>query len=169
MEPIRELTTIDYSSIFIAVFTILIGVRAIVSVFEWIFDKLGLETKWMRKKREEHDLLIQTSKELINLQKKHEEDMKISDAHDNEIRNDIKKLTDLFIEKEIDDMRWEINNFANKVADGKKCNKDSYQHCIKTYQKYEKILHNNDLENGEVEISMELINDSYREKLKNGF
>ena len=40
---------------------------------------------------------------------------------------------------------------------------------IKTYEKYEKILHDNNLENGEVKISMELINDSYKEKLKGGF
>lgn len=169
MEPIKALTTIDYSSLFIAIFTSLIGLKAIVSIIEWIFDKLGLETKWMRKNREEHELLIQTSKGLNTLQEQYLEYMKRSDDNDAEIRQDIKNLTSAFIEKEIFDMRWEINNFANKIADGKSCNRDSYQHCIKTYEKYERILHDNDLENGEVEISMELINDSYKEKLKNGF
>ena len=75
MEPIAELTTIDYSSLFIASFSVLIGIKAIVSLFEWIFDKLGLETKWMRKKREERELLIQTSQGLNKLQEKHEEDI----------------------------------------------------------------------------------------------
>lgn len=37
------------------------------------------------------------------------------------------------------------------------------------YEDYETILRDNKLENGEVEISMELINESYKEKLKNGF
>lgn len=169
MEAIKDLTTIDYTSLFIAVFTVLVGLKVSISLFEWFVDKLGLETKWMRKKREEHDLLIQTAKGLNLLQSKHEEDIKRSDMHDEEIRKDIKNLTDMFVEKEIFDMRWEINNFANKIADGKRCNKDSYQHCLKTYQKYEKILDKNGLENGEVEISMELINDSYKDKLKNGF
>lgn len=169
MEVIKELTTIDYTSLFIAIFTCLAGLKAIVSVFEWVFNKLGLETKWMRKNREEHELLIQTSQGLIELQKRHSEDVMQSDKNDAEIRQDIKNLTELFIEKEIDDMRWEINNFANKIADDKRCNKDSYKHCLKTYQKYEKILDENGLENGEVEISMELINESYKEKLKNGF
>ena len=169
MESIKTLTAIDYSSLIIASFSVLIGIKAIVSLFEWFFDKLGIETKWMRKKREEHDLLMKTSKGLIELQKKHEEDIKRSDLHDEEIRQDIKNLTDMFIQKEIFDMRWEINNFANKIADGKRCNKDSYQHCIKTHERYERILRDNKLENGEVEISMELINESYKEKLKNGF
>lgn len=169
MEAIKELTTIDYTSLFISIFVVLIGIKIIISLLEWFIGKLGLETKWMRKQREEHNLLIQTSQGLVELQKKHEEDMRRSDLRDAEIHNDIKNLTSMFVEKEIDDMRWEINNFANKIADGKRCNKDSYQHCLKTYQKYERILDNNGLENGEVEISMELINDSYKEKIKNGF
>lgn len=71
MEAIKELITIDYTSLFIAVFTILIGLKAIVSVFEWGINKLGLETKWIKARRQEHELLIQTSQGLIDLQKRH--------------------------------------------------------------------------------------------------
>ena len=66
-------------------------------------------------------------------------------------------------------MRWEINNFATTVSEGRPCSKDSFTHCIHTYEKYEKILAENHLENGEVEISMDLIQEAYREKLKEGF
>lgn len=169
MNEIIELTKVDFSFVFIYVFASLVGIKAIVSLFEWFVEKLGLETKWMRKQREEHELLIQTSQSLIELKEHHKEDMERSDRRDDEISADIKKLTEMFVDKQIDDMRWEINNFANTIAEGKRCNKDSYKHCIKTYQKYEKILQENGLENGEVEISMELINDSYKQKLKEGF
>lgn len=169
MEEIQELFNINFSYVFISVFAILISTKAIISIFEWLTDKLGLETKWMKKSIEEHDLLIQTSQNLNILQKKHEEDVERSDRRDDEISDDIKKLTKMFVDKEIDDMRWSINSFATSVSEGKPCNKDSYQHCLKTYQKYEKILAENGLENGEVEISMELINESYKKKLKEGF
>ena len=85
------------------------------------------------------------------------------------MRDDIKRLTDLFIEKEIDDIRWEINNFATKVAEGKPCNKDSFSHCIRSYERYEQLLEENGLENGEVELSMEIIEEAYKRKLKEGF
>lgn len=169
MNEIFELTKINFSYVFISVFVILIGIKALVSIFEWVIMKLGLETKWMRKKQEEHNLLIQTSQNLIKLQDKHETDMEKSDKHDNEMKEDIKKLTNLFIEKQIDDMRWEINNFAAKVSEGKPCNKDSYKHCLHIYEKYEKLLEENNLENGEVEVSMEIVRESYRNKLKDGF
>lgn len=169
MDAIKELLNINFSYVLLSVFVILIGIKAIVSIFEWIINKLGLETRWMRNKREEQELLIRTSQNLIALQEKHEKDVERSDRRDEEISNDIKRLTKMFVDKEIDDMRWEINNFATKVSEGSPCNKDSFTHCIHTYEKYEKILQENGLENGEVEISMELINDIYKQKLKEGF
>lgn len=168
MNEIIELTRIDFLQVFIAVIVILIGMKAVVTLLEWVTDQLGLETKWIRQRREEHELLITTSKNLTALQEQHSYDVQRSDRRDDEISADIRKLTQMFIDKEIDDMRWEINNFATKVSDGQPCNKDSFKHCIHMYEKYEKILEENGLENGEVEISMEIINEAYKQKLKEG-
>lgn len=169
MEEILQLTKIDFYSVFISVFVILIGIKAVVSVLEWVVGKLGLETKGMRDNREDHLLLIRTAQNLAALQEDHIKDMEKSDKRDDKISNDIQKLTQMFIDKEIDDMRWEINNFATKVSEGRPCNKDSFKHCIHVYEKYEKILAENGLENGEVEISMDIINDAYKKKLREGF
>lgn len=166
MNEIIELTKINFSSVFIAVFVILVGVKTIVSLFEWVGQKLGLETKWMRKQREGHDLLLQTSQNLIALQKKHVDDMKRSDEHDAEMQKDIKKLTDLFVDKQINDYRWEIINLADKIASGKTISKECLRHAISTYEKYEKIINEHGLTNGEVEISIEIIKEAYQKKLK---
>lgn len=64
METIAELTKVDFSSVFISVFVILIGLKAIISLFDWIIELLGLETKWMRRQREEHELLVKTSQNI---------------------------------------------------------------------------------------------------------
>ena len=169
MNEILQLTELDFSYMFLSIFIILTGMKAIISLFEWMVRKIGLETKWMRKKREDHELLIRTSQSLSSLQEKHERDVERSDRRDEEISSDIKKLTRMFVDKEIDDMRWEINNFATNVSEGKPCNKDSFTHCIHIFEKYEKILEENGLENGEVELSMELINDAYKKKMTEGF
>ena len=110
------------------------------------------------------------------LQEKHKDDMEQERKHIDEMQKHIEdmqkgmqKLTEMFVDKEINDMRWEINNFATKVSEGKPCNKDSFKHCIHTYEKYEKLLEENNLENGEVEISMLIVNEAYKQKLKEGF
>ena len=96
------------------------------------------------------------------------EDTKRAIKHDKAIKEDLAKLTSMFVEKEINDYRWEINNFATKISENKPINKDCFKHCFKTYALYEKILDENDLKNGEVENSMKIINDAYQEKMKNG-
>lgn len=166
---ITEFFKQDIPSLIISIFIIISGFISIVTLIGKFSEIIGKPVKWVKNKNEDHDLLIQTVRNLSALQKKHEEDVKQSDKHDEDMRNDIKKLTNMFIDKEINDMRWEINNFATKVSEGKPCNKDSFKHCIHTYEKYEKLLEENGLENGEVEISMEIVNDVYKQKLKEGF
>lgn len=170
MNEIIELTKIDFVYVFVSVFVILVGIKFAISLFEWIVEKLGLETKWMRQKREEHNLLIQTSQGLIKLQEHHKKDIERSDERDEEISNDIKKLTKMFVDKEINDYRWEIINLADKISSDKtSVSKECLRHAISTYEKYEKIIVENGLINGEVEISIEIIKEAYQQKLKNGF
>ncbi len=91
MDIIKELISINYPIFFVTLFAVLLGTKYIVSLFEWFIKKLGLETKGMREKREEHELLIKTSQTLDALQKKHEDDVMQSIAHDKRIE---KELTD---------------------------------------------------------------------------
>ncbi|MBD5089535.1 MAG: hypothetical protein HDT30_12155 [Clostridiales bacterium] len=169
MDTIIALTKIDFPSVFVSVFLILTGIKAMVSIFEWVTTKLGFETKWMKKRHEEQEQIFINTKMIRELSEKQQKDTMESIQQDKIINDKLKQLTNMFIDKEIDDMRWEINNFATKVSEGKPCNKDSYKHCIQIYEKYEKLLKQNGLENGEVEISMEIIHDSYKQKLKEGF
>ena len=112
--------------------------------------------------------MIQTSQGLIELQKRHSEDVMRSDKNDAEIRQDIKNLTDMFVQKEIDDMRWEIINFATDLSSGKTYNRESFDHILRMYQKYEDILNKKHMENGLVTESIGYINEMYRENLKHG-
>lgn len=110
MDAIVELTKIDYVPIFISIFVILFGIKAVTGLVEWIITKLGLETKWMRKKREEHELLLQTSKNLVELQERHKIDTDNSIKHDEKIEKELS----LFM----DEMRKEVRHFTeNRVHD----------------------------------------------------
>ena len=119
MSEIIELTKINFSSVFIAVFVILFGIKAIVSLFEWIINKLGLETKWIKKQREEHELLIQTSQSLAELKEKHNHDVEESNSHDENIKAELQSfMSDM--KESITNTQNEIKQFAeNRVHDKK--------------------------------------------------
>lgn len=117
MEEITALTTIDYYSLFVAVFTILIGLKTVVLLFEWVVEKLGLETKWMRRRREERELLVKTSQNLSNLQEKHEKDVQQSIIHDKKIQDDL-SLFIVNMKDVVAETQEEIKRFAeNRVHD----------------------------------------------------
>ena len=218
MEQLKELLQINPWVVIGAIITILLFWSFIQELLEKTIGKLirklgiNLETKGMRQRREDHELLIKVSENLVKLQERHESDEKefrenlnnymeesrkdrkalhdeMTKYSDNRIADrkqslqiqkeliasqkdsdaKIETLTSLFVDKEIDDYRWEIINFATKVSEDRPCNKDSFKHCLRTYEKYEALLEKYGLENGEVEISMEVVNEAYKEKLKNGF
>ena len=76
----------------------------------------------------------------------------------------------MFIEKQIDDMRYEILDFASNISSNRShYSKEQFDHILQIDEKYKKILDENNMENGQVSESMEVIRDIYREKLKNGF
>lgn len=227
MDDLRQLMQIDWWYVFIAVCLLLFCIKIIWSLIDWLlFEKLGVETKKMKQRRQERELLNTTTnlakttaENLDKLQKRHTKDeeefrnnlnnymeesrkdrkalhdkmTKFTDNRINdrkqsleiqkELKDSIKNLidgqqdrdekinnlTEMFVDKEIDDYRWEIINFATKVSEGRPCNKDSFKHCLRTYEKYEALLEKYGLENGEVEISMQVVNEAYKKKLLEGF
>lgn len=227
MDELKQLAQIDWWYIIIVVILVLVCVKFVWSLVDWLFiGKLGIETKKMRQRRLEseelkattelakttaqnldklqtrctkdedefrnslHDYMEESRKdrkalhdEMTKFTNNRADDRKQSLKIQKELKDSIKdlisgqqdrdekinNLTDMFVDKEIDDYRWEIINFATKVSEGKPCNKDSFKHCLRTYEKYEALLEKYDLENGEVEISMQVVNEAYKKKLLEGF
>lgn len=227
MDNVEQLAQIDWWHVFIAVCLLLFCIKFIWSLLDWLlFEKLGIETKKMKQRRQESELLKTTSElakltaqNLEKLQQRHTkdeaefrnnlnnymeesrkdrkalheemtkfasdriDDRKQSLAIQKELKDSIENLidgqqdrdekinnlTNMFVDKEVDDYRWEIINFATKVSEGRPCNKDSFKHCLRTYEKYEALLERYGLENGEVEISMQVVNEAYKKKLLEGF
>lgn len=74
MSDIKALTEIDYITVFLGVFVLLFAFKGAVMLKDWYFEKYGIETKKMKKEREDYELLIKTSQNLALLQEKSEND-----------------------------------------------------------------------------------------------
>lgn len=82
-----------------------------------------------------------------------------------EALNDIK--ADL-LEIRIEDMRSEIIGFASYVADGKNpVTREQFNRIFKQYGKYEAILKENRMTNGETNTAMQIIQEAYEHHTKN--
>lgn len=102
MSEIEALFGIDYKVVIISIITIMIGIKALWLLFSWFFhDLLGLETKGMRARREEHELLVTTAESLNQLKDKQDEDTRQSIIHDQRLKQDLEGVSDAL--KEIKD------------------------------------------------------------------
>lgn len=111
MEQINALQDINYAYLFFGFVAILAAWKAFASLWESTIGKLGIETKRMREKREEYELLIQTSKNLSELQSKHQTDVEQSIAHDKKIQNELSEFMSE-IKESISQTQSEIKQFA---------------------------------------------------------
>lgn len=166
MDTIKQLTELDYKTLIIGVTVVVGSFKIVCNFFSWFVSHFGLETKKMRQKREDHELLIATAKNLELLQSKQNEDVRQSIVHDKRIKDDIQKLSKMFIDLEIQDIRWNILNFCSDLSNGKQFSSEYYDYVFKLYDKYEKMLNENDMTNGLVEQSISYIREKYHESLQ---
>lgn len=115
MGDITPVLTIDYKSLIISIFTVMIGLKVAITSFEWFMNKFGIETKWMREKREKNDLLIKTAQELELLQQKHTIDINQSNEYlikfIDEMRDSVLKTQNeikLFSENRVNDRKQSL-------------------------------------------------------------
>lgn len=212
MDDLKQLTQIDWWYVCIALLLLLVCIKLVWSLFDWLlFEKLGVETRKMKQRREQRELLKTTAElakttaeNLAELQMRHTRDeeefrnnlnnymkesredrralhdevTKLVDNRNRDREQNIKvqkeldekiiNLTDMFIDKEIDDMRYKILDFASSISSGKNFNRESYDHILRIYDKYERILEEHNMENGLVEESIKYIQSSYQDFLKSG-
>ena len=169
MEQIEQFMSIDFSSFFILCFIFMSGVVGIFTLIGKFSEIIKRPVSWVRKKNEDHELLIKTAQSLNELRVKQEEDTKQSIRHDRMIKEDLEKLTLIIQDKNINDWRYEILDMASAISSGRRYSKEQYDHVIDIHGRYENLLESLGRTNGQVDVSMEVIMESYKEKLKNGF
>ena len=132
MDAINELTNINFPYFFVEILIILFAARVVVTLFEWVIDKLGIETKQMRQKREDRELLTRTSAELAVLKEEHNKSVKESNRNDELIKQDISKLADT-----VNGIASTLEEIQKKANDTKI--KELNDSLVKYYNKYKDV------------------------------
>lgn len=68
---------------------------------------------------------------------------------------------------EISDMRSAILSFGNSCMRNEKHTQEEFSHILAIYDRYEKIIEETGISNGQVDISIEYIKDVYKDCLEN--
>lgn len=101
MEAITNMLQVNFLSTALSVFIIIKGFNFIVSEIEKFATKIGVEFKWMRKKNENQELLINTVKKLQELEEQRKVDVEQSIIHDKRLEVGVESAITL-LEKHIE-------------------------------------------------------------------
>lgn len=93
------------------------GFLAIVALLEKMAKKLGIEFKWMKKKQEDRDLLLNTVQRMNTLEEQRNVDVEQSILHDKAIKADLLQVSTIVdsIDQKLDEMKRE--NDATKMEE----------------------------------------------------
>lgn len=157
MEELENLTHINYITVFFGVFAILFAIRTVIDLIAWFKNKFGIKTG------------IDTERETI------EGRISKLESHDkwqydkiNQITKGIQEIKEQMTNKEIDDIRWELLDFCSALTSGRKYNKEAFEHIFRTYEKYERILEKNGMQNGYVTESMNVAKEMFHNMMSKG-
>ena len=138
-------------------FIIILGIDKIVSLLKKVKDNLRIKLGYEEDKESIVDRIS------------------VLERHDNWQYKEISKIsqcvTDIdkrMLDKDIDDMRWELLDFCSALTFGSKYNREAFDQILKIYEKYEMILKDNKMTNGFVDESMNYVKEVYHKNLENG-
>lgn len=158
MDNINALAQLDWLTVLLGIFIILFGAREIINLIGWYKNKFRIKTG----AEEEKDEI----KEQISELKKRDDDQ---DKKIDEMFELVKKINDRTLKESIERCRFEILDMASALGSGRKYTKEQYNHVISTHSRYTELLEENGMTNGQTDASMEIIMESYKERLKEGF
>ena len=182
-EMISTLNEINSQGIFTIILCVVLVLLLIVEgtkLWKGTLESLDLKSGKELRENAVNERIDALERELENVKTTFLDNQETYHGQSIEIRNNLQEnqenlskqmteLKQLFINKEIDDMRWEMLDFASAIMNHRRCSKEQYDHVIDTYVKYEQILEENGMENGRVTSSMEFVNDKYKKLMSVGF
>lgn len=182
-ENVEVVSSLDWWTVVIGVLIAIGIVMLCVKIKDFVVSTFGITTKSALAKQAQEERIKDLNNQIIDLQKEVQQ-FKDNRTHDREqsfdiqkqltdsqtlLQNSVENLRKMLVNKEINDMRWEILDFSNAVMNGRVYNKEIYDHIFDTYTEYERVLEENGLENGKVDSSMQFVRNKYLELMDKGF
>ena len=157
MEAIENLAQVDYVLVILGLFAILFGLKEIIEIISYFKNKFRIKTGTEDDRETTEDRITRLEKH-DNWQYK--EIVKISTGID--------EIKDTLLNDRIEGKRKTILDFCSSLSNAQKQNREAFNEIFRIYTEYEKILKDNDMENGQAEESMKFISEKYQDLLRNG-
>lgn len=167
MDKVSALFAQDYHSFIFTAFVIMAGIIAVIEIVGKFSMYIGKPVKWVKNRTADHEALLAALQGVEDLKKRQDAIEQESKENDKALREDMAELKQLFIDKDINDMRLAILDFASAITNGREYTREQYSEVLGTYDRYSSVLKKYHRVNGKADISIQIIRDAYKEHLIN--
>lgn len=112
MGDIQALAEINWFEWFVAGLLLLLGYKFVITLKDWFYNRYGIETKAMREKREDHELILANTQAIKDLAKLHKKDANVFNEHDDKMKED---LSVFMTEVKADIKRFTENRISDRA------------------------------------------------------
>lgn len=91
---------------------------------------------------------------------------KLGCAMNKDLIDKVNGLSRQMVDHEIDQLRWNILDFANSCRNNRRHTKDEFEHVIADHTRYLEILEKNHMKNGQVDTDYRYIEEIYYKCMK---
>lgn len=151
-------------TIFLTVIAAFVAIQFLLKLLDYFTSRFGIETKASLDKKKTKTEIDAIKAEMDQVR---ETQKKMLESQDKIIAA-VDKLDKREIKNEIERKRYLIIDFANAIH-CRKYDREAYSHVLKTYNEYEQILKDNNMENGEADMAIAFIRKKYAEYMETGF
>lgn len=147
---------------------ILFMIVAIVTLIQKLIGLLKKPVQKAKQNQEDHETISITKADIDKLKKKQQADVEQSKKQRTQISNALAELKQIVLKDKCERIRSEIISFSTQVFN-RKIRKDEYDHVFNLCHQYEQLLKLTKMTNGQTKKAQEIIQQGYKQHLKNGF
>ena len=164
-QAVNYLFQIDLKGFIVSLIVVVAVCVTIYQLIRKVQEITGIETKSMRNKRLVDEAIKDIRKEVDSLKQSQDKD----DAKMDKIMKCMDDLSSTIAQNNIESKRWAILDFANAAQSGRQFTSEAYIHIIEVYDEYERLLKENNMENGRVTMAIQFIKERYEVGVRDGF
>lgn len=157
----EQLQTIGFGTVFMVVLLLISFTPMLIKAWKEFLEQLGLKSV-SQLNDENQDNSI---KDLDNRVTELDQAVAGLGKDVSDILNQLHEMKDDRLADKIDEYHFKIIDFADALSNGKICSMEKYNHIFEINGKYEKVLEENNLTNGQTEESMKYIRKCYHKML----
>lgn len=175
METVDMATQSGNGNLFIIFAITLVAVVFLIENIRKFKEAFGIQNKWERHEQEQN-VKIRDLDDKMKAIKNDVDELRVYSHEAKEKRLEFEKETTTMLKEIRNDMIEEkIERLRSSIIEFSACvrlrdyNQESYNHIFDLYSVYQRIIEENHLKNGYLEVSMEYIKKRYAEQLAQGF